>query len=211
MAVTGSDPNAAMSAGLPALVARIRSFTPVPLAVGFGVDNRTHFDFVTSAGADGVVIGSRVIKVILEGSKTGKAPEAIEAFCREISLKGQDKRPLGRTKINHNDDAAGHPSPPLPIPPTNPMEKGAMQIKSGGKLPSRFGIFGGAYVPEALVDCLAELEAAYVSASKDPAFWKEFEDMYGYMNRPSELYLAERLTEEMGGAKIWMKWVLDLI
>ncbi len=208
MAVTGSNSNTAISAGLPALIARIRSFTPVPLAVGFGVDNRTHFDFVTSAGADGVVIGSRVIKVIEEGAKTGKAPEALEAFCREISLKGQERRPLGRAKINHNDDAAGHPSPPLPIPPTNPMEKETMQVKSEGKLPSRFGIFGGAYVPESLVNCLSELEAEYVKASKDPEFWKEFEDMYGYMNRPSNLYLAERLTEKMGGAKIWLKWVI---
>jgi len=207
MAVTGSNSDSPMSAGLPALIARIRSFTPVPLAVGFGVDNRTHFDFVTAAGADGVVIGSRVIKLILEGSKTGKAPEALEAFCREISLKGQDRRPLGRSKSNHNGDAAGLPSPPLPIPATDPMEKAEMQVKSEGKLPSRFGIFGGAYVPEALVDCLAELEAAYVAASKDPAFWKEFEDMYGYMNRPSELYLSERLTEKMGGAKIWLKLV----
>jgi len=205
MGVTGSNSGTAMSSGLPELISRIRSFTPVPLAVGFGVDNRTHFDFVTSAGADGVVIGSRVIKVILEGSKIGKAPEALEAFCREISLKGQERHPLGRAKFNHNDDAAGHPSPPLPIPPTTPMEKTEMQVKSGGKLPSRFGIFGGAYVPESLVDCLGELEAAYVAASKDPAFWKEFEDMYGYMNRPSQLYLAERLTEQMGGAKIWLK------
>lgn len=205
MGVTGSSSTSTMSSGLPALIARIRSFTPVPLAVGFGVDNRTHFDFVTSAGADGVVIGSRVIKVIIEGAKTGKAPEALEAFCREISLTGQERRPLGRARINHNDDAAGHPSPPLPIPPTDPMEKAETRVKSEGKLPSRFGIFGGAYVPESLVDCLSELEAEYVRASKDPAFWKEFEDMYGYMNRPSELYLSERLTEAMGGAKIWLK------
>ena len=205
MGVTGSAADMAMSAGLPELVKRVQSLTPVPLAVGFGVDNRTHFDYVTSAGADGVVVGSKVIKVILEGHKTNNAPQALEAFCREISLKGSEKKPLGRKARNHNDDAAGHPSPPLPIPATNPMEKEELTVNGAGKLPSRFGIFGGAYVPESLVDCLNELEAAYVEASKDPAFWKEFEDMYGYMNRPSELYLAERLTEKMGGAKIWLK------
>ena len=205
MGVTGSSSSSAMSSGLPQLITRIRSFTPVPLAVGFGVDNRTHFDFVTSAGADGVVIGSRLIKIILEHSENGEAPQAIEAFCREISLKGQDRVPLGRLKINHNDDAAGHPSPPLPIPPTNPLEKEEMQVTSEGRLPSRFGIFGGAYVPESLVDCLSELEAEYVKASRDPAFWKEFEDMYGYMNRPSQLYFSDRLTEHNGGAKIWLK------
>ena len=66
-----------MSASLPELIARIRNFTPVPLAVGFGVDNRTHFDFVTSAGADGVVIGSKVIKVVEEGFAAGDAPKAL--------------------------------------------------------------------------------------------------------------------------------------
>jgi tryptophan synthase len=212
MGVTGSSSDGAMSTSLPELIARIQSFTPVSLAVGFGIDNRTHFDFVTSAGADGVVVGSKIIKVILEAAKNNQAPSAVEAYCREISLKGQEKRPLNRPpkveKHNHNHDAEGHPSPPLPIPSAteNPMEKkDEMQVTEPGKLPSRFGIFGGAYVPESLIDCLNELEAAYVKASNDPEFWKEFEDMFGYMNRPSELYLAERLTEEMGGAKIWLK------
>ncbi|EIW69944.1 hypothetical protein TREMEDRAFT_43589 [Tremella mesenterica DSM 1558] len=203
MGVTGSSANSAMSSGLPELVRRIQSLTPVPLAVGFGVDNRTHFEYVTSSGADGVVVGSKIIKIILEASKTKTAPAALEAFCREITLKGQEKKPLGRK--THNADAAGHPSPPLPIPSATPLEQNSLKVSGGGKLPSKFGIFGGAYVPESLVDCLNELEATYVEASNDPAFWKEFEDMYGYMNRPSDLYLAERLTEHMGGAKIWLK------
>ncbi|TYJ56139.1 tryptophan synthase, beta subunit [Cryptococcus floricola] len=74
-----------------------------------------------------------------------------------------------------------------------------------GKLPSRFGSFGGAYVPDVFVKCLSELEDAFVKAKDDPEFWKEFQSLYGYMNRPSELYLAERLTEELGGANIWLK------
>jgi tryptophan synthase len=202
MGVTGSSAGTAMSAGLPELLARIRTFTTAPLAVGFGIDNRTHFDFVTSGGADGVVVGSKIIKVVLEAHQAQEdAPKALEAYCREISLKGQEKKPLGRL----NKDKDGEAPAPLPIPPTQPEAKEEMKVTSAGKLPSRFGLFGGAYVPEALVDCLAELEAAYVEASNDPAFWKEFEDMFGYMNRPSELYLAERLTEEMGGAKIWLK------
>jgi tryptophan synthase len=212
MGVTGSSSGTAMSSSLPELINRIQSFTPVPLAVGFGIDNRTHFDFVTSAGADGVVIGSKLIKIIYETHANGEAPAAIEAYCRTISLKGQEKRPLNRPpkaeKLNHNHDAEGQPSPVLPIPAAteNPMEKkDQTQVTAPGKLPSRFGIFGGAYVPEALIDCLNELEAAYVKASADPEFWKEFEDMFGYMNRPSELYLAERLTERMGGAQIWLK------
>ena len=72
-------------------------------------------------------------------------------------------------------------------------------------LPDRFGEFGGQFVPEALVDCLSELEAAHKSAMADPEFWKEFRGLYGYMNRPSNLYKAERLTEHAGGATIWLK------
>jgi tryptophan synthase len=203
MGVTGSAAGTAMSAGLPELLTRIRSFTPVPLAVGFGIDNRTHFDFVTSAGADGVVVGSKIIKVVLDASANGDAPKALEAYCREISLKGSDKKPLGRKRIN--DDVNGEAPPVLPLPPTDPMAKDSLKVTESGKLPSRFGIFGGAYVPESLVDCLAELEAEYFKASNDPEFWKEYEAMFSYMNRPSDLYLAERLTEEMGGAKIWLK------
>ncbi|KAK4687191.1 tryptophan synthase, partial [Tremellales sp. Uapishka_1] len=206
MGTTGSSAGEAISSSLPELVARIQKFTPVPLAVGFGVDNRTHFDFVTSAGADGVVIGSKIIKVVQENAKDlVKANKELEAYCQSISLKGQESKPLGRTKTDHNGDANGHPSPPLPIPAEDPVEGDELKVSAGEKLPSRFGIFGGAYVPESLVDCLSELEDAHVKARNDPEFWKEFESMFGYMNRPSDLYLAERLTEEMGGAKIWLK------
>lgn len=204
MGVTGSNAGVAISASLPELIARIRNFTSAPLAVGFGIDNRTHFDFVTSAGADGVVIGSKIIKVVQEGHKTGNAAQALEEYCRSISLKGQEPKPLGRPKKAHNS-AVGNGTLPssLPIPAGDPIS--VQNSVPNGKLPDRFGIFGGAYVPEALVDCLAELEAEYVKAKNDPEFWKEYEALFGYMNRPSELYLAERLTEQMGGAKIWLK------
>lgn len=207
MGVTGSSSGEAMSASLPELLARVRTFTTAPLAVGFGIDNRTHFDFVTAAGADGVVVGSKIIKVITEAAKVNNAPQALEAYCKEISLKGQPPQPLGRL----NKDKDGEAPAPLPIPPTEPEAKDELKVNGAGKLPARFGLFGGAYVPESLVDCLQELEEAYVKASADPTFWKEYEDMYGYMNRPSELYYAERLTEEMGGAKIWLKWVVQSV
>jgi len=60
-------------------------------------------------------------------------------------------------------------------------------------------------VPEALFDCLVELEEAHKSAMVDPAFWKEFQSFYGYMNRPSKLYFAESLTKYAQGAQIWLK------
>jgi tryptophan synthase len=69
----------------------------------------------------------------------------------------------------------------------------------------RFGEFGGRYVPETLFSCLLELEELYKNAIADPDFWKEFESHYGFMNRPSKLYYAEKLTAHAGGAGIWFK------
>ncbi|WWC72522.1 tryptophan synthase, beta subunit [Kwoniella pini CBS 10737] len=205
MGVTGSSAGEAISASLPELVARIRAFTPVPLAVGFGVDNRTHFEFVTSAGSDAVVVGSKIIKLVFDNATNGKATTELTKFCKEITLHGQNPPPLGRLKSQKtNGESNLKPEPVLPIP-QGEIAKPELQVNKPGKLPSRFGLFGGAYVPESLVDCLNEIEAAHAEAIQDPAFWKEFEDMFGYINRPSQLYLAERLTEEMGGARIWLK------
>jgi len=72
-------------------------------------------------------------------------------------------------------------------------------------LPARFGDFGGQYVPESLFDCLVELEQAFIQAINDKDFWDEFRSYYPYMNRPSNLQYADRLTDRCGGAKIWLK------
>jgi tryptophan synthase len=72
-------------------------------------------------------------------------------------------------------------------------------------VPSRFGEFGGQYVPESLMDCLAELEDGFNKARDDPKFWDEYRSYYPFMGRPGQLHLAERLTEHAGGANIWLK------
>ena len=70
----------------------------------------------------------------------------------------------------------------------------------------RFGRFGGRYVPETLIPALDELEAAYQTAKRDPAFLNELERLLReFVGRPSPLYLAQRLTEHAGGAKIYLK------
>ena len=70
----------------------------------------------------------------------------------------------------------------------------------------RFGEFGGRYIPETLVAAHEELEAAYVAAQADPAFGKELADLLRhYVGRPTPLYFAERMTKELGGARIWLK------
>ena len=69
-----------------------------------------------------------------------------------------------------------------------------------------FGIYGGRYVAETLMPLILEVERAYRAACADPAFAAEF-DYYlkHYVGRPSPLYFAERLTERLGGAKIYFK------
>ena len=69
-----------------------------------------------------------------------------------------------------------------------------------------FGIYGGRYVPETLMAALDELVSVYEEARIDPSFRNEF-DYYlrDYVGRPSPLYFAERLTQTLGGARIYLK------
>lgn len=70
----------------------------------------------------------------------------------------------------------------------------------------RFGQFGGQYVPETLMNELIHLEEAYDHYKKDPEFTAELEDLLNnYANRPSLLYFAKKMTEDLGGAKIYLK------
>ncbi len=70
----------------------------------------------------------------------------------------------------------------------------------------RFGEFGGRFVPETVMAALDELEAAMEVAFADPAFHAEQALLRrDFVGRPTPLYLAERLTEDIGGARIWLK------
>ena len=70
----------------------------------------------------------------------------------------------------------------------------------------RFGIHGGQYMPETLMNAVIELEEAYDRYKDDPEFKTELNKLLNeYANRPSLLYYAERLTKALGGAKIYLK------
>jgi tryptophan synthase beta chain len=70
----------------------------------------------------------------------------------------------------------------------------------------RFGAYGGRYVPETLVAALDELEQAYAAADADPGFHARLDSLLrDYAGRPTPLYFAERLTDSLGGAKIYLK------
>src|SRR6185312_13441041 len=88
-------------------------------------------------------------------------------------------------------------SSPMPLPNTyrdGPDERG------------HFGIFGGRYVAETLMPLILELEKAYAAAKADKSFQDELDYLLEhYAGRPSPLYFAQRLTEKLGGAKIYFK------
>ena len=91
-----------------------------------------------------------------------------------------------------------------PVTPAAP--RGANTYRSGPDGSGRFGEFGGRFVAETLMPLILEVEKAYNAARADPAFKVEL-DAYlkNYVGRPSPLWLAERLTRHLGGAKVYLK------
>ncbi|KAI9105920.1 tryptophan synthase beta subunit-like PLP-dependent enzyme [Phlyctochytrium arcticum] len=186
LGVTGA--RTSMSSDLGSFLARIKKYTQVPLAVGFGVSTPEHFKEVGSQ-AEGVVIGSKIISTLKEAAKDERAKKVRE-YASHIT---------GRHVTR----------------PDEPEEEVDGSYKANGTLyeskvsahtmPNRYGDFGGQYAPEALVDCLEEIEKAFYEAKEDPEFWKEFRSQFEYMGRPSPLHIAERLTADAGGARIWLK------
>jgi tryptophan synthase beta chain len=79
-------------------------------------------------------------------------------------------------------------------------------FRTGPDEAGHFGIYGGRFVAETLMPLILELEAAYGQAKADPAFQAELDSfLEHYVGRPSPLYFAERLTEHLGGAKVYFK------
>jgi len=79
-------------------------------------------------------------------------------------------------------------------------------LRAGPDEDGRFGIFGGRFVAETLMPLILELEAEWEKAKSDPAFQAELKQLGAhYIGRPSPLYYAERLTQHLGGAKIYFK------
>jgi tryptophan synthase beta chain len=90
----------------------------------------------------------------------------------------------------------------MPLSP----DRGSNSLRSGPDARGRFGAFGGRFVAETLMPLVLEVEAAYRAARSDPGFQTEL-DAYlrDYIGRPSPLWFARRLTERLGGAKVYFK------
>ena len=90
---------------------------------------------------------------------------------------------------------------------TEPLEKeNPNSFRIGPDEQGHFGIYGGRYVAETLMPLILSVEQAYDDMKDDPSFWSEFYTLArDYIGRPSPLYLASRITEHCGGAKIYFK------
>ncbi|TLU71940.1 tryptophan synthase subunit beta [Lichenicoccus roseus] len=89
---------------------------------------------------------------------------------------------------------------------TAALAERANSLRHGPDERGRFGIFGGRFVAETLMPLILELEAAYEAAKADPEFRRDLDfHLKDYVGRPSPLWLARRLTAELGGARIYLK------
>lgn len=218
MGVTGAT--GTLSSSLPELLDRVHQYSNnVPAAVGFGVSTREHFLSVGGI-AEGVVIGSQIVNTLAD-APSGQGAKAVEDYCASITerrpgVNGSDRDVEIIEGTNGSQETNGdvvHVDKVLTDEDTPNGPGLADQIEAlntdgesnPSAVPSRFGEFGGQYVPESLMDCLSELERGFHQAINDPEFWKEFRSYYPYMGRPGQLHLAERLTEHAGGANIWLK------
>lgn len=208
--VTGAS--GSMNANLPSLLERVKKYSgDKPAAVGFGVSTRDHFVRVSEV-ADGVVVGSMIVTT-LQKAPEGKGPTAVQEYCSYLCGRTPEEDLTREVGVVEAIAKAKGPTsePTVDAVVTNGEVKGddaalvAKLAAMHGKIPDRFGEFGGQYVPESLMDCLSELEEGFNNIKDDPSFWEEFRSYYPYMGRPGHLHLADRLTKHAGGANIWLK------
>ena len=88
----------------------------------------------------------------------------------------------------------------------SPVLEAPPEAQQQQTIPGRFGKYGGRYVPETLMAALLELDDAYALAQADPAFQAELAQLlHDYCGRPTPLFFARRMTESLGGAKVYLK------
>eukprot|EP00592_Proboscia_alata_P020375 CAMPEP_0194424192 /NCGR_PEP_ID=MMETSP0176-20130528/23457_1 /TAXON_ID=216777 /ORGANISM="Proboscia alata, Strain PI-D3" /LENGTH=774 /DNA_ID=CAMNT_0039233813 /DNA_START=128 /DNA_END=2452 /DNA_ORIENTATION=+ len=190
--VTGA--RAGLPSDLKEFIGRVRTQTDLPLAIGFGISNPQMVNEVANVG-DGVVVGSAILNAIdalgVDASTEERAGEVKRIVTDLVSGCGQ------------NPDAANRANAIGRIPNQSAEEKQAVQAK---KTKSRFGKFGGQFIPETLSEAFREFEEVYDNLKDDPEFIAEIARYRkDFVGGPTPLHKAERLTELAGGATIWLK------
>jgi len=184
--VTGA--RSELPADLPDFVARVRSQTSLPLAVGFGISNSKMVNGVANVG-DGVVVGSAILRALEAADPTTEArAAAVKNIIADLC-----------TGLTQSSDAKNQATSVGQI----------VEVADGedeAALKARFGRFGGQYIPETLSEAFREIEEAYTNIKDDPEFLAEIARYRkDFVGGPTPLHLAKRLTELAGGANIWLK------
>ena len=176
-----------LPADLEEFLGRVRAKTDLPLAVGFGISNPDMVQGVANV-ADGVVVGSAIMKAmdtLGEDATTELRAQVVREKVAELAagLKQADGAKNQASRIGRVPEAWTEVA-----------------------RPSRFGRFGGQYIPETLVGAFEEFEQIYNEMKDDPAFLAELDEYRrDFVGGPTPLHKAERLTEFAGGATIWLK------
>ena len=168
-------------------IQRVRSKTELPLAVGFGISNADMVNGVANI-ADGVVVGSAIMKAMDKVGTDATTEQRADAIREIVSeLKAGTKQA----------DNAANQATKLGQVPSAWHENGEN---------TRFGKFGGQYIPETLSVAFEELEKCYLEIKDDPAFIAELDEYRrDFVGGPTPLHKADRLTALAGGATIWLK------
>jgi tryptophan synthase len=166
---------------------RVRAKTSLPLAVGFGISNPDMVQGVSDI-ADGVVVGSAILKAMDaagEDATTEERAAAVKKIVADLT-----------TGCTQNEGATNQATS------LGQIHKVSLPLSDK----SRFGKYGGQYIPETLSVAFAEFEKAYDELKDDPDFLDELA-VYrkDFIGGPTPLHKADRLTELAGGATIWLK------
>lgn len=185
--VTGA--RAELPSDLSEFIERVRKYTDLPLAVGFGISTPGMVQSVANR-ADGVVVGSAILKAIQgAGESTDERVAAVNKIVGDLctGLKQTGATNQANSLGRRPEDAVSE-------------EIGKLNINK------RFGKFGGQFIPETLSEAFREIEEEYVKIKDDPDFLAEL-DVYrrDFVGGPTPLHKADRLTEMCGGATIWLK------
>ncbi|KAL3766827.1 hypothetical protein ACHAW5_005242 [Stephanodiscus triporus] len=186
--ITGS--RSELPSDLGDFIARVRSKTDLPLAVGFGISTPRMVQSVANI-SDGVVVGSAILRAAQQaGDTTADRVRAVRGIVSELSAgckQGDNVTNQAKILGRKLEDAAADEIAKLSIN-------------------KRFGKFGGQYIPEMLSNAFGEIESEYAKIKSDPDFLAEI-GVYrrDFVGGPTPLHKADRLTELCGGATIWLK------
>ena len=194
-------------------ISKLRSLTGKPIIKAFRIKGSEDAALVNASSADYVLLdsgagdGKLLDRNLIKDTKRpyflagGLSPENVKEAIDEINPFAVD------VSSGIETDKKKDPEKMIKFVKTVREEfKKGNTMNNIDSNPARFGIHGGQYIPETLMNAVIELEKAYNHYKNDPEFNRELTELLNeYAGRPSRLYYAEKMTKDLGGAKIYLK------